>query len=332
MSNDLISICIPTFNRPEILKEAVESCLLQDYRPLEILIGDDSPDESSQEILTSLEFPQSISLDYRRNTPALGQAENVNSLFDRAIGDRLLLLHDDDLLISNGLDRLAGVWDEHCKSGLDVAAVFGKQYLVSADGEVRLEQSESLNQGYARTSDKAGVQDSAFLSGLTRQFPNDAYLVRSALARSVRCRSPHIIGRDPDMDFGIRLGLAAEPSVYIFLDEYTAKYRLSLESVSRSIAGNSTDHLKYEALCELIPPEPHRDAYESVLGEVATRAVPHYSLAGKRGEALRIFLSSRYKRHRLSPKGIYHLLCIFCPALFLWREQLRLTGERRSGF
>ena len=34
MHADLISICIPTYRRPELLLEAIRTCFLQDYRPL----------------------------------------------------------------------------------------------------------------------------------------------------------------------------------------------------------------------------------------------------------------------------------------------------------
>jgi|TARA_B110000908_G_scaffold170129_1_gene228826 glycosyltransferase involved in cell wall biosynthesis len=39
--NPLISIIIPTYNREHLILEALESCVLQTYRPIEILVVDD---------------------------------------------------------------------------------------------------------------------------------------------------------------------------------------------------------------------------------------------------------------------------------------------------
>ena len=39
--NPLISIVIPTFNREHLILDAVETCVLQTYRPLEIVVVDD---------------------------------------------------------------------------------------------------------------------------------------------------------------------------------------------------------------------------------------------------------------------------------------------------
>mgnify|MGYP001231990062 FL=1 len=39
--NPLISIVIPTFNREHLILDAIETCVLQTYRPLEIVVVDD---------------------------------------------------------------------------------------------------------------------------------------------------------------------------------------------------------------------------------------------------------------------------------------------------
>ena len=38
--NPLISIIIPTFNREHLILDALETCVLQSYRPLEIVVVD----------------------------------------------------------------------------------------------------------------------------------------------------------------------------------------------------------------------------------------------------------------------------------------------------
>ena len=91
LDREEISICIPTRNRPEFLCEAVQSCLVQTYRSLEILISDDSDDEASERALGALSISDRVRLRYWRNTPPLGQAGNVNRLFDSASASRLVI-------------------------------------------------------------------------------------------------------------------------------------------------------------------------------------------------------------------------------------------------
>ena len=62
MDNRLITICIPTFRRPDLLVEAIQTCFQQNYRPLEILIGDDSMDEKSFDLTRGLALPSGVTL------------------------------------------------------------------------------------------------------------------------------------------------------------------------------------------------------------------------------------------------------------------------------
>ena len=82
--NSLVSVCIPTCNRPQLLREAIVSCLKQTYRPLELLIGDDSQNDASADVINAIKAESAVALRYQRNHLHLGQAGNVNKLFQRA--------------------------------------------------------------------------------------------------------------------------------------------------------------------------------------------------------------------------------------------------------
>ena len=107
----LISICIPTCNRPELLREALESCAAQEYDRLELVVGDDSSDDASRHVVEAFARTSPWHVSYVRNLPALGQNANVAALFARANGDRILLLHDDDRLLPGAVSALAAPWD-----------------------------------------------------------------------------------------------------------------------------------------------------------------------------------------------------------------------------
>ncbi len=42
---------IPTYNRPEYFKEALESVINQTYRNIEIIIGDDSTNDETENLI-----------------------------------------------------------------------------------------------------------------------------------------------------------------------------------------------------------------------------------------------------------------------------------------
>ena len=85
--DELISICIPTYRRPSLLRAGVESCLRQAYRPLQILIGDDSGDRRGVDALETLQLPTGVICRHVVHDPPLRQAGNVNWLFANADGE-----------------------------------------------------------------------------------------------------------------------------------------------------------------------------------------------------------------------------------------------------
>lgn len=72
----------------------LESILKQDYKHLEVVISDDSPDEDIKEAIAP--YTNTLSVRYFHNQPALRSPRNWNAALDKGKGDYLLLLHQDD--------------------------------------------------------------------------------------------------------------------------------------------------------------------------------------------------------------------------------------------
>ncbi|WP_108666750.1 glycosyltransferase family 2 protein [Euzebya rosea] len=99
----LLSICVPTRNRPDMVRGLLQSLLALDPSELsvEILVGDNSTNDETEALMA--QFP---SVDYVRNVGDLGPYGNFNSLIARASGEWIHLIADDDVVEPGYLDGL----------------------------------------------------------------------------------------------------------------------------------------------------------------------------------------------------------------------------------
>ncbi len=70
--------------------------MLQQFDNWELIITDDSPDDSVWEVVES--YRHRLPVVYFRNTPAHGMPANWNTGYDKASGEYIKILHDDDWL------------------------------------------------------------------------------------------------------------------------------------------------------------------------------------------------------------------------------------------
>lgn len=99
MLQPFISICIPAYKRLVDLERLLNSIAEQTYKNFEVIITDDSPNDTVKDFLGSYnaDFP----LLYFKNEQALGTPENWNEGFRKANGLWLKLMHDDDYFATN---------------------------------------------------------------------------------------------------------------------------------------------------------------------------------------------------------------------------------------
>lgn len=308
---ELISICIPTCNRPDLVQIAIKSCFAQDYRPLEILVGDDSNSDATSLILQSLPCPAGIFLNYTRNVPSLGQSANVNALFARASGARLALLHDDDLFCPDGLAALIKGW----RSVPDSVCVFGRQVAVTQCGSVDVANTLYLDHLYERDVLKSGPQRSSIAAGLLQHLPNNCFLVKSELARKTLYSSEREVGQAVDADFGIRLGLNAVNASFVFVPHFVSAYRLTARSIARSADRNQDHHLIFEKVEEISVPVEDEPAKLTFLTRIGPSSVLDAANAGERQLACDIMRSPYFGKSALSPHSLVAAVSIAWPSL-----------------
>lgn len=97
--NLLLSICIPAFKQPDLLLRCLNSIKCQDYPSFEVIITDDSEDDSVSKVIDA--FGDKMKIKYYKNEFSLGSPRNWNKAIEYSSGDLILVLHHDDWLISN---------------------------------------------------------------------------------------------------------------------------------------------------------------------------------------------------------------------------------------
>ncbi len=248
----LLTIAVPTFERPDLLRRALASLVqaFPDPSMIEVVISDNSPAVSGPEVERFREAWRGR-LQYLPNDPGIGPVANWNQCITAASGHYLLFVHDDDYLLPDGgAGLLAGLRrapaDEH-------VFLFGVR-VVTLDGRIRrrqvhprerrLEPAEALrriltNSSYVRTPglvvrrdafDEVGLFDPAV------RVPTDFDLETRLFARfGVRLEPEEVAGYTVHQA-GTTTGMFHEGTIADLLpifDRAAAKGVLSLEAVRR---------------------------------------------------------------------------------------------------
>ena len=104
MNKSLVSIIVRTKDRPELLKQALESIAKQIYRPVyPVIVNDGGASIDNNEIKTILD---EIEFKYIEHVSNLGRSAALNTGIANIDGEFVYFLDDDDLVYPKGIDRL----------------------------------------------------------------------------------------------------------------------------------------------------------------------------------------------------------------------------------
>jgi len=94
MSIPLISICIPTCNRVHLLERLLNSIRSQTFKDFEVLINDNGGDSKAEELVNN--YFSDLPVSYIKNEPAVNAGANCIKVMERAKGQWIKIMHDDD--------------------------------------------------------------------------------------------------------------------------------------------------------------------------------------------------------------------------------------------
>lgn len=127
-SRPLVSIIIPSYNQGRFIRETIESCLIQDYRPIEILVMDGGSKDETVAVLESFEAPE---LQWW-SEPDRGVVDAVNKGLARAGGDILSIQSSDDLFLPGAVSAAA----DALHAAPDAGLVYGDVELIDENSRV----------------------------------------------------------------------------------------------------------------------------------------------------------------------------------------------------
>lgn len=124
MNMPLVSIIIPTFNRRNVMGKAIDSCLRQTYRNIEVVICDDHSTDGTEQYIHK-RMQEDSRIRYCKNPEGKKGANAArNTAIKMANGKYLAFLDTDDYLLDDSVEVRVRTFQEDP----DVAMVYGNVY------------------------------------------------------------------------------------------------------------------------------------------------------------------------------------------------------------
>lgn len=178
----LVSIVLTTFNRAELLKGALSSCLGQSYRNIEVLVVDDASADHTSSVVESVRASDER-VRYLRMPTNGGQSRALNAGFAACKGELITWTSDDNRFKSTAIEVMA----RQLVETPDVSLVFADYEDVTLEGEV-----------IGRRSPMDWKIEGGFVApGVCFLYRRRVYEVVGGYDTSLRCC--------PDLDYWIRV-------------------------------------------------------------------------------------------------------------------------------
>ena len=284
----LVSIIIPAYNAEKYIKTTINSALKQTYQNIEIIVIDDGSTDKTKNIIQSIQDPRIIYI-HQENQ---GQSAARNAGIKIAKGEYIALLDSDDLFLPQKIEKQVNFLEIHPDCGV----CYCKIYNFFDDRPDKLFYNPVPNySGF--------IFDKLLKHSVVN--PLTAVLRKEHLERYGGFKDDW---RRCDEQY-LWLKLAFNKVKFCYLDEVSAYYRVSKNSLS-----NQSVYLKenYEKFLGLL------DMVESWLGTDERKKYPFDEL--KKSAAKKLFIGKLMAKGNILSKAL----------LFLYNLRLRLKLKKVS--
>lgn len=139
------TVVLTTFNRPRLLRDALDSLERQVFRDFDVVLVNDAGEE-----VENLLAQYSFRITYVRQPRNLGPAAARNTAHRLAAGEHLVYLDDDDLFLPDHLQTLADAMRRHPGKVVYTDASFITERIEGENREVLREESIFRHAGFSR--------------------------------------------------------------------------------------------------------------------------------------------------------------------------------------
>ncbi|KOP28344.1 glycosyl transferase family 2 [Hapalosiphon sp. MRB220] len=223
-----ISICIPTFNRVQLLPFAIDSVLQQTYQDLELIICDDGSRDGTPKLISQYTDSR---IRYIRHSQNIGKSNNMRSGFEAATGEYFIKFDDDDRLTPDFLERTATILEQD--HSIDFV---GTDHWIIDINNIRDEaKTQENSRHWGRANLAAGVVENLLeVVFIQQSFQIGATLFRRQTLSELGFMQPNWQNCE-DNDLFVRLALAGKKGYY--LPELLMEYRVHSEQqgINRAI-------------------------------------------------------------------------------------------------
>lgn len=165
-----VTVCILSFKRPRYLSEAIESVLVQSKPPKEFIIFDNG---SGEEVDKIVDRYRDRGLLFESSDIPKDIESNFERAFNRARTKYFNIMHDDDRLCPDFLEKQVGYLENHP----DIAGIFCNCHLIDSSGNRNgMLKPYAMNRTFKSSAEVASV----YARGSCIPFPTGVYKTMEA--------------------------------------------------------------------------------------------------------------------------------------------------------
>lgn len=225
MNPPLVSICIPTYNRPEYLRRTVASCWAQTYPHFEIIITDNSTNNDTADMVSKWTDPR---VRFYSNNGNVGSHDSAVRAMSLAVGKHIKLLMDDDLIKPRCLELMVQALEENPTAAVVMAPM---ELIDENDRRIfpRFYLFRKMHYRYRYQVGDALIERRRLLQDfLTRDYPCTVPSGLLMRAEALRRSGPGSAEADFAGDLEMCMKMAAEWDFY-YIDEVLSSWRFIAE-------------------------------------------------------------------------------------------------------
>lgn len=216
LAHPQVTVCVPTYNRADILPYAVESVLTQTYPNFELLICDDASTDHTAKVVAQWSDPR---IRYIRHPQNIQRSRNMRSGYEAARGQYFIKFDDDDALTPTFLEKAVAILNAQAQ--VDFACT--DHWVINA----RNERDQAATAANSAKWGKDRLGQGVIADLLTETFVHQSLQVGSSLFRKSSLEAVDFMRFEADgcedFDLLVRCALAGQ-SAY-FIPEKLMEYR-----------------------------------------------------------------------------------------------------------